>query len=237
MKKLFVSIAILMIAGGLVSAESSTDKPQISTIRVTGNAIVSVAPDQATMNIGVVTRSSTAATAAGQNATKLDRVLAEVKKLLGSKGEIKTTGYSLSPNYVYPPQGGDPKLSGYTASNTVQIKTDQLDLVGKLIDTATQAGANDVDYLAFGLKDETQAEVQALKEASRRARSKADSIAEALSLKIRRIVQVEEGGPIHIPLAETRQMLKADASMEAETPVEPGKIEIQASVSLTVEVE
>lgn len=237
MKKLFVSIAILLIAGSLVSSESTTDKPQISTIRVTGQAIVSVTPDQATMNIGVVTRSSTAATAASQNATKLERVLAEVRKLLGSKGEIKTTEYSLSPNYIYPPQGGEPKLSGYTASNTIQIKTDQLDLVGKLVDAATQAGANNVGFLSFGLKDETAAEGQALKEASRRARSKADSIAEALNLKIRRIVQVEEGGPIHIPLAETRQMLKADASMEAETPVEPGKIEIQASVSLTVEVE
>jgi uncharacterized protein YggE len=236
MKKLFLCVLLLLIAAAFVSAQSNPDKPQISTIRVSGEATVSVAPDQATMNMGVVTRSTNAAAAAAQNATKLERVLSEVRKLLGSKGQVKTTQYSLAPIYVYPPQGGEPKLTGYTASNTVEIKTDQLDLVGKLIDAGTQAGANSVDSLTFGLKDESQAQGEALKEASRKARTKAEAIAEALGVKIQRIVQVEEGGPVQVPLANAWLRGKAE-TMQADTPVEPGKVEIQATVSLTLEIQ
>ena len=236
MKLIVICLTIFMMAAFLSADESTMRKPQVPTIRVSGDATISVAPDQATMNMGVVTRATNAAAAASQNAAKLDRVLTEVKKVLGSNGEIKTTQYSLSPNYVYPPQGGEPKLNGYTASNTVEIKTDHLDLVGKLIDAGTQAGSNAVDLLSFSLKDETAAQAQALKEATRRARAKADAIAEALNVKIQRIVQVEESSSGPIPLQGRQMMMKAQAE-DVQTPIEAGKIEVQANVTLTVEVQ
>jgi uncharacterized protein YggE len=234
MRKLHIlTAAFLFIALNLFGNDEMPNQRQISTIHVTGDATVASAPDQVTVDIGVISRSAEASQAASQNAQKLERVLGEIRKLLGDRAEVKTVQYSLVPNYTYPPQGGQPKLTDYTASNTIQVKTDQLTNVGKLIDVATQAGANNVDLLSFGLKDEAKAQAEALKQASQHARTKAEAIAESLGLKIRRIVRVEEGGTMPIPFAEPRAMLKAEAA----TPIEAGKVETRAQVTLTVEIE
>ncbi|HKY03306.1 MAG TPA: SIMPL domain-containing protein, partial [Blastocatellia bacterium] len=76
-----------------------TDRTRPS-IRVTGDAIVSARPDQAQIDVGVVTQAPNAKNAADENARKVDAVLAALRKVLGPEAEIKTVGYSLNPNYV-----------------------------------------------------------------------------------------------------------------------------------------
>ena len=162
------------------------------SITVTGEATISAEPDQAQIDIGVVTQARTAPEASKENAERVTRVLAELKKLLGKADEIKTSGYSLTPNYRYP-QGGKPEIVGYNASNTVRIKTTNLDLVGRLIDSAMQAGANNVNRLMFTLKDEQGAQLEALRAASAKAKTKAEAIAASLGLKIVKIASITEG--------------------------------------------
>ncbi len=77
-------------------------RPRPRTLTVSGEATISAEPDQAQIDIGVVTQARTAPEASKENADRLSRVLAEVKKLLGKSDEVKTSGYSLTPNYRYP---------------------------------------------------------------------------------------------------------------------------------------
>ena len=149
-------------------------------------------PDQAQIDIGVVTQARNAPEAAKENAEKLARVMSEVKKLLGKGDEIKTASYSLNPNYRYP-QGGKPEIVGYTATNVLHIKTGALDNVGKLIDAAMQSSANTIQRLLFTLKDEHSAQLQALRLASIKAKAKAEEMADALGLKIVKVLSVTEG--------------------------------------------
>lgn len=231
--KLLLIGFILVICAGTARAQEADGKVHPS-IRVTGEASVTVKPDQAEINIGVVTQAHTAQAAASQNAQKQDAVISQLRKLLGAGADIKTISYSLSPNYRYPKEGGQPTIIGYTASNTVQVKTANLDQVGKLIDLGTESGANNIQSLRFTLKDETAARAQALREASIRARSKAEAIASALGLKIQRILRVEEGGSMVRPFVEMETTaLRAQA---APTPIEAGSIDVRATVTLTVEV-
>jgi uncharacterized protein YggE len=146
---------------------------------------------------------------------------------------VKTSGYSLAPNYRYP-QGGKPEIVGYTASNTLRIKTSNLNLVGRLIDSAMQAGANNVQRLVFTLKDELSAQLEALKTASAKAKAKAEATAASLGLKIVRIVAVNEGERVVQPVF--RQMAARAEAASAPTPIEPGTVEIRSTVSITVEV-
>jgi hypothetical protein len=95
-------------------------------------------------------------------------MVAALRHALGSAAEIHTSGYSLTPNFTYPKNGGQSVLSGYTASNTVEITTDDLANVGKVIDAATQAGANNVRELEFLLRDEAPVRAQALREAAQK---------------------------------------------------------------------
>lgn len=234
MKKVLSLVGVMCLLASTANAQRREDRPRPSSITVNGEATISTEPNQAQIDIGVVTQARSAPEASKENAERLSRVLAEVKKLLGKGDEVKTAGYALTPNYRYP-QGGKPEIVGYTASNTVRIKTDALDLVGKLIDASMQAGANNVNRLVFTLKDEQTAQLEALRQASAKAKLKAEAIAASLGLKIVRIASITEGERVVQPIFRDRQMLAARAEA-APTPIEPGTVEVRSSVTLTAEV-
>lgn len=229
-----MAIAAIGVVQPAARAQEPADKTHRPTIRVSGEATVTAKPDQAEINIGVVTQAATGQAAATQNAQKQDAVLSELRKLLGATADIKTISYSLTPNYRYPKEGGQPTIAGYTASNIVQVKTGDLSQVGKVIDTASQSGANTVQSLRFTLKDEGVVRSQALREAAIKARAKADTLASALGLRIVRVLHVDEGG-VSMPIPMAARTFSAEAQV-AQTPVEPGTIEVHATVTLTVEI-
>ena len=148
---------------------------------------------------------------------------------------MKTASYSLTPNYRYP-QGGKPDLVGYTATNVLRIKTVTLSNVGKLIDAGMQSGANTISRLAFTLKDEQSAQLQALRLASQKAKVKADEIATALGLKIVRVLSVTEAERGIRPIVMAQRGAQMEALAAAPTPVESGTIEVRSSVTLTGEL-
>jgi len=236
MRKLTALVAVLIILPSSSLAQQSDRRIRPPTVTANGEAVIMVEPDQAQIDIGVVTQARNAPDAAKENAEKLARVMGEVKKLIGKDDQVKTANYSLNPNYRYP-QGGKPEIVGYTATNVLHIRTGGLENVGKLIDVAMQSGANTIQRLLFTLKDEQSAQIQALRLASTKARTKAEEMANTLGLKIVKILAVTEGEravrPFMVPQQRTTQM---DAAAAAPTPVEPGTIEVRSTVSLTAEV-
>jgi uncharacterized protein YggE len=192
-------------------------------------------PDQAQIDIGVVTSADTAAAAASLNASRADAVVAELKRLVGTRGEIKTARYSVTPNYRYPKEGGKPTIAGYTVSNVVQVKTGELAEVGKILDAVTQSGANALERLLFTVKDDRPLQAEALRQAAVAARAKADAIAAALGVKVVKILAVEEAGAPVRPMVERTFAMRAQAAA-APTPVEPGTLEVRASVTLTAAI-
>ncbi len=236
MKKLLLIIGIFLLLTSTAQSQQDKRRPRVPSITVNGEAMISAEPDQAQIDIGVVTQARSAPEASKENAERLSRVLTEVKKLLGKSDEVKTSGYSLTPNYRYP-QGGKPEIVGYTASNTVRIKTNTLDLVGRLIDGAMQAGANNVNRLVFTLKDEQGAQLEALRQASAKAKSKAEAVAASLGLKVVRIAAINEGERTIQPIYRQAMAARGEAlAAQAPTPVEPGTVDVRSTVSLTAEV-
>jgi hypothetical protein len=228
---IFLAVVTLPAVSGF--AQILPERPRQPSIRATGEATVTANPDQAKIDVGVVTQAEKAETASAQNATRVDAVLTALKKTLGQRAEIKTISYSVNPNYRYPREGGAPTITGYTATNTLQVTLNDLDSVGKVIDTAVQFGANSIQRLQFTLKDESALQAQALTEASAKAKTKAQTIASALGVNIVQILEADEtvsgGVPRVFGLAEARA-----AGVAAPTPVEPGAITIRATVTLTV---
>ena len=229
------SVRILAAAIALLAPVLAQPAPRGGppSVRATGEGSVTVKPDQAIVSIGVITQAATADAAASQNATQVTILLDRLKKELGSNGELRTSGYSLSPNYHYPtpPASGSPTISGYTASNTVQATTRDLPSVGRLIDAATRAGANHVQGIQFMLRDEQPARAQALKQAAQAARANAEAIAAALGVRVVGLRSAETA------LAEPiRPRVMFEAAARASTPVEPGTVDIRATVTVTLDV-
>ena len=224
-------LLILFLFAAQITAQERSEKlpPFIET---SGEASVTARPDRAQIDLGVVTQANTSQAAAEQNARKLEATLSSLRQLLGTGADLKTISYALQPNYRYPKEGGEPQITGYTATNVVRVTLDDLDRVGTVIDTATQAGANRIQNLKFMLKREDVVQAQALREAATRARSKADALASALGLKILRVLSAVESGPGVIPVRDV-----AFARTEAAaTPIEPGTIEVRDIVNLKLEV-
>jgi uncharacterized protein YggE len=234
--RLILALALATLLSVSAYAQERERRPLPPSVTVTGEGIVTAEPDVAEIEIGVVTEAKAAPQASKENAAKLAKVIAEVKKLLGPGDEIKTIGYSLNPNYRYPREGGKPELTGYTATNVVRVRTGALQGVGSLIDTATQSGANKIQRLVFTLKDEDAAKRDALRNATAKAKSKAEDVARALGLKIARVLSVNEGEQAYRPVMRE---LRAGAVMVQEaapTPVEAGTVQIRSTVTLTAEL-
>lgn len=221
---------LILFTSSSVAQETFNKLPP--SIRTSGEAVVTVQPDRARIDVGVVTQANSSQTAVSQNAQKLEATLARLRQLLGANADVKTVSYTLTPNYRYPREGGEPTITGYTATNIVRVTLDDLTRVGSVIDAASQAGANRIQSLQFTLKDEQAAQAQALREAAIKARRKAEALASALNVKIVRILSAAEGGSPVIPVRDIA-FARAEA---AQTPIEPGTIDVRAEVVLTVEI-
>ena len=229
-------------AGGTNGGGGAQDSPArlvrgTTRVTVTGDATVQAQPDTAVVTVAVVTQNASASEAQAENASKTEAVVRAVKTAAGAGAEVKTSGYSLQPQYAYK-EGAPPTITSYVARNAVTVTTGDLNRVGTIIDAATRAGANNIDGLAFTLRRDEAARAQALSAATREATAKARTVAEALGGRLVRVIEVQEGGAIVRPLtnADAVSFTRARAD-QAQTPVEPGALDVRAQVTLVAEVE
>lgn len=233
--KTLVTLALISACALPVPAAVAAESPaSMSSIRVTGSSTVTANPDRARVDVGVETQSPQSQVAVSQNARAFNAVIASLRKTFGAGADIKTLTYSLTPDYQYHSGGGAPTIIGYRATNVARVTLDALDRIGEVIDTAAQAGANRVPSIQFALRDEQAVRTQAVRDAASRARAEADALAAALGLKVNRILTVEEGGPVVVPVRDV--MFARAESASAGTAIQPGTIEVTANVTLTVEV-
>lgn len=203
------------------------------SISVSGTSEISVAPDTATLRLGVVTQGKTAQAALSENAATVEKVLAEIKANGINPEDIQTSTLSLNPVYDYDTQNGaPPELIGYSASNIVSVNTSDLLGLGAMIALANEAGANQVQGLTFGLQDKSAFLNEARLAAVTDARMRAELYAGAANVELGDIVTLSETGtgynepPIYLQVMEMR-------SDKAEVPISAGEITITASVEIT----
>ncbi len=218
----------------LVTGGNPSDVTRVS---VSGEATVQAQPDTAIITIAVVTQNASASEAQTENASKTDAVVRAVKAAAGAGAEVKTSGYSLQPQYVYQ-QNEAPTITGYNARNSVLVTTGELTKVGGVIDAAVRAGANNIDNLSFTLRRDQPARNQALTEATRDAVNKAQTLANALGGRVVRIVEVQEGSAARPPIIYQAEFSRASAAKaDTATPIEVGALDIRSQVQLIAEVE
>jgi uncharacterized protein YggE len=211
-----------------LTAQAQTPAPQRPFVVAQGDATISVQPDEARIQFSVVTMAATAQSAASQNADQVTAVLAALRSVLGPNAQLRTLSYSLNPNYS---NGNQPVIIGYTASNTVEARLSDLSLIGRTIDTGIQSGANRVQGLQFGLKDDQPVRLQALKLATVEAKAHADAMASGLGLKTGAPIAIQEGSTVSI-----QPLRLGTAAPAATTPIETGSVDIRATVTLQVEL-
>lgn len=226
---LFLLLA-LCLAPALVRAEESSP-----SVTVQGDAEVSVAPDRASVILGVDVEAEDASVAQKRASAAAASILAALNDLGISKPDIQTSTLTLTP--VYRPAAGsrgDRERAGYRARNTVRVRIRDLDQVGPAIDAGLRAGANDLDGVRFDLADDTAARREALSQAVAQAAEKAAAIAGALHMRRGEILEAREGSVGVTPVFAQASMMRSEAAMA--TPVAPGQVTVSANVTLRYEL-
>jgi uncharacterized protein len=224
---------LLAITAGCTKKSNRTTK-----VTVAGEATTRVEPDAAILIISVVTQSTQAITAQQQNAEKSDAVATAIKSIAGSSAEIKTSDYTLQPQYDYR-ENRLPKIIGYDARNSVIVTMRDLKNVGALIDAASHAGANSIDSVSFILQQTSPARGQALADATQQAMNKARSIAQALGGRVLRVVEENENSTTTAESQPAYDKVRGQDLYPARTrtPIATGQLSVRSNVQLIVEIE
>lgn len=228
-----LSIAMLAFAIPSFAADASS----VAVIEVNGTGDARTTPDVAYLSLQIETHATTASECSAKNAALAQKVVQALKAKLAGKGTVLTGDYSLNPEYNEPAPRQKPVITGYSAQNTITVETTNLEVLGGLIDDAIAAGANRINSLNFGLRDDTKARQDAITIASKDAQAQAQALATSLNVKLKRVVKastIQERTPI-MPMQ--RMGMAAMAAVSAPTPIEASQISVSATVSLTYEIE
>jgi uncharacterized protein YggE len=228
-------VAILFALAFLLTTVATADQESSeSQVVVSGQASIKAEPDHALIRLGVETQRDTAAEAQLETNRVVQAILAGLGELGVSESEIQTASLNVRPIYSqHRPTGGEPvqpKVIGYRADNTVSASITDLTKVGPAIDAAIEAGANRVLGLNFGLREDAEAQQQALAAAVERAAAKARTIASSLGRPLGRVIEVQEGGVSVRPMAVSH--MRAEMAFDEATPVASGKVGVSASVTI-----
>jgi uncharacterized protein YggE len=205
-----------------------------TTLNLSAYGEARVAPDMATIVLGVSNEAPTAGEALRANAARMNAVIAALKKAGIDGRDLQTSNLSLNPQYVYE-QNQPPKLTGYQASNQLTITVNDLAKVGAVVDATVEAGANTVGQISFGLKDPLSAENSARIAAVKALQDKASLYAQATGYRIRRLVTLSEGGG-YVPSPRPPMPMMAFKSDAASTPVESGELKVRIDITGLFEV-
>jgi uncharacterized protein YggE len=166
----------------------------------------------------------------------MDAVYAKLKGAGIPTDALRTLSYGLLEDFDY--ETGKRVSKGFLARNSIEVRVDDLERIGEIIDAATAAGANSVGGVRFDVKDRTSLERDALSRATADARSRA-GCDHGGGVRVGRLLRIEERGGFVQPPPPPGPFLARAAMAEAapETPILPGEIEVRAEVSLTAALE
>ena len=242
MKTLLVAIPVFFLSlflytklvGPIPFSVNQVTTTKTDLFSVTGTGKVSATPDIARISVGIEESGSTVKVAQDKMNTVINTVSESIKKLGIDKKDMKTTNYSINPQYDY--TNGRQKIVGYNAQTDLQIIVRQLDKVNSVIDSATGSGANTVGGISFDVEDKQKAENEARKLAVEEARQKAENAAKIAGFTLGRMVNYQEsfgGGAIPRPYL---MAAKGEADSAVSTQIEPGSQELTITVTLSYEL-
>lgn len=202
---------------------------------VEGMGEVSVVPDIAIVSVGI-DESGTTLESVQKSANEKSKSLVDSLKKLGiDETDIKTTNYSVFPEYDY---RGTPRITGYRLSISYRVKVKDFDKVNDVLVTVTSSGANVVGNVSFEVNEETKNKKlgEAREEAVKEAKEKAKSLAAAAGVTLGKILNISETQQFPGPIA-LREAAGGIGGAPVPAPeITPGETQFTVSVSVSWEI-
>ena len=238
-KTLWTAIALGAAALPASAMAQTAPVPVISGTRldISATGEVTRVPDLAIISAGVQTLQPTASAAIEENAARMERVRAALKRAGIDDKDIQTSTISLNPEYQYD-QNKPPRLTGYRATNTVNVKFRDLKRSGAILDALVAEGSNQISGPNLTIDKPEAAYDEARVKAIAAGRARAELYARALGKRVVRLLTVSESGgyqmPPPMPVAYARDMA---AQAVAKTEIDPGTQQLQVTLSMSFELQ
>ena len=203
-------------------------------LSVSASAEATRVPDVASLSTGVVTQAADANAALKANSAQMAKVVATIKAAGIAERDIQTSGINIHPQYRYA-ENQPPTITGYQASNTVNIRVRDIAKLGEVLDALVASGANQVNGPNFEIDEPEAAYDEARQAALKKAQARAEMYAKSLDLRVRRIVSISEGGGFQPPMPMMMKSMAMDARQES-APVAPGETTLSANLDVVFEL-
>jgi len=193
-----IAVTTMLLFSGIGAYAQQPQQAPEARIVVTGEGSVSVTPNYAQIRSGVTTRSKTVNEGVDTTSKLIVAIVAALKDAGIAEKDIQTVRYSIQPVYAPHEPQTEPKLSGYSVSNQVNVTIREIGKVGDVLERVIAAGATDVGNVSFLVSDASKALDQAREAAIADARRKAEVYAKASGVRLGRVEWITEdtgGGP------------------------------------------
>jgi hypothetical protein len=233
LNKLALVAALALAVPAIASAQPQPGEAVAGTrLDVVAVGEVTRIPDIARIGAGVVTQAPSATEAIRVNAARMTSVRAALRRAGIADRDIQTSSISLQPEYRYA-ENHPPQLTGYRASNEVNVRFRDIAQTGRILDALVAEGANQINGPSLEIDRPEAALDEARTAAIATARARADLYARTLGMRVVRVIAVSEtgvpGAPVPRPMMMRREMFNDT------TQIDPG--EQRLSVALTVSFE
>ena len=224
------SLALAVLTGAWLASPALAQTAAPPAISVTGEATVSVAPDQAQIDGGVTSEAKTAREASEANNAAMGKVLLALKGAGIDEKDYQTSRLSLQPQYATSskPAERTPGVVSFRASNRVTVKIRDVTKVANVIDVLVGAGANDIGGINFSVTQTSKHLDEAREKAMADARRKAEIYAKAAGVTLGEPISIAEDGAA-VPVFRG----KMAAPMAAGAQVAPGEETLSVTVSVS----
>ena len=238
-QRLLLASALAIGTIAMTTASAQSPSPPIAApsdgtlLSVSASAEATRVPDVASLSTGVVTQAADANAALKANSAQMNKVVAAIRAAGIAERDIQTSGININPQYRYA-ENQPPTITGYQASNTVNIKVRDIAKLGEVLDALVASGANQVNGPSFEIDQPEAAYDEARQAALKKAQARAEMYAKSLGLRVRRIVSISEGGGFRPPMPMMKAMAM-DARAES-APVAPGETTLSANLDVVFEL-
>ena len=217
---------------------AQSDRPTVRSISVSGEGKIYVVPDKATVRFGIATRHDDPEEARRQNAETSKDAMNAVRALGVDERKLRLESLRLQPVREYNPETRRPEDKGFEASRELVVELEDLEQLPTLIAEIVQKGANRLNGVNYGLKNEDGVRDEALKLAVTRARDKANMMTSTLGVSLGDVLTIAEQS-FSMPMPYVRMadqpvlMAKAEAAAPEPEAYAAGEVEVNAVVQVT----
>ena len=221
-------------------AQAVATVPVLSGTRldISATGEVTRVPDLAIISAGVQTLQPTATAAIEENANRMERVRAALKRAGIADKDIQTSTINLSPEYRYV-ENQPPRLTGYRATNNVNVKFRDLKRSGAILDALVAEAANQINGPSLTIDKPETAYDEARTKAIAVGQARAELYARALGKRVVRLLSVSEGGGYRMPppMPYAADAVMVSAQRGAKTEIDPGTQELQVTLAMSFELQ